>query len=81
MAAVEELTNCLPGTEAKLITKSQVLALMPNRIPTAETKAWICPTDYCFNVMPQLYRNPIVVRNIIFLKAATVLLLICLAHQ
>jgi hypothetical protein len=57
LCAVGELTNCPPGTEAKFITKSRSLELLPNRIPSAETKAWICTADDCFNVMPQLHKT------------------------
>jgi len=57
LCAVGELTNCLPGTEAKLITKSRSLELLPGRIPSAETKAWICTADDCFNVPPQLHKT------------------------
>ena len=47
----------LPGTEAKFITKSRSLELLPGRIPSAETKAWICTADDCFNVPPQLHKT------------------------
>lgn len=57
LCAVGELTNCLPGTEAKFITKSRSLELLPNRITSAETKAWICTADDCFNVEPQLHKT------------------------
>jgi len=30
---------------------------MLGRIPSAETKAWICTADDCFNVMPQLHKT------------------------
>ena len=46
-----------PGTEAKFITKSRSLELLPNRIASAETKAWICTADDCFNVEPQLHKT------------------------
>ncbi len=45
LCAVGELTNCLPGTEAKLMTKSRSLELLLNRIPSAEYKAWICTAE------------------------------------
>ena len=57
LCAVGELTNCLPGTKAKFITKSRSLELLLGRIPSAETKAWICTADDCFNVMPQLHKT------------------------
>ena len=57
LCAVGELTNCLPTTEAKFITKSRSLELLPSRITSAETKAWICTADDCFNVMPQLHKT------------------------
>ena len=57
LCAVGELTNCPPGTEAKFITKSRSLELLPGRITSAETKAWICTADDCFNVMPQLHKT------------------------
>ena len=57
LCAVGELTNCLPGTEAKFITKSRSLELLPGRITSAETKAWICTADDCYNVMPQLHKT------------------------
>ena len=43
-----------PGTEAKLITKSQSLERLPRRITTAEYTDGICTADDCWNVMPQL---------------------------
>jgi len=52
LCAVGELTNCPPGTEAKFITKSRSLELMPSRITSAETKAWICTADDCTSVCP-----------------------------
>ena len=57
LCAVGELTNCPPGTEAKFITKSRSLELLPGRIPSAEYEAWICTADDCFNVMPQLHKT------------------------
>lgn len=30
---------------------------MPGSIPSAETKAWICTADDCFNVEPQLHKT------------------------
>jgi hypothetical protein len=48
--AVGELTNGPPGTEAKFITKSRSLELLPGRITSAEYEAWICTADECFNV-------------------------------
>ncbi len=57
LCAVGELTNCLPGTEAKFIIKCSLLLLMPNRIPSAEYEAWICTADDCFNVEPQLHKT------------------------
>jgi hypothetical protein len=30
---------------------------MTGRIPSAETKAWICTADDCFNVQPQLQQT------------------------
>ena len=57
LCAVGELTNCPPGTDAKFITKSRSLELLPNRIPSAETKARICTADDCFNVKPQLHKT------------------------
>ena len=54
LCAVGELTNCLPGTEAKFITKSRSLELMTGRIPSAEYKAWICTAADCSSVKPQL---------------------------
>ena len=41
-----------PGTEAKFITKSRSLELLPNRITSAEYKAWICTADDCTSVCP-----------------------------
>ena len=55
--AVEELTNCPPGTEAKFITKSRCLELLPGRITSAEYKAGICIADDCCNVKPQLHKT------------------------
>ena len=46
-----------PGTEAKFITKSRSLELLPGRITSAEYKAWICTADDCFNVPPQLHKT------------------------
>jgi hypothetical protein len=45
LCATGELINCLPGTEAKFITKSRSLELLPNRITSAEYIAWICTAD------------------------------------
>ena len=46
-----------PGTEAKFINKNRSLELQPNRITSAEYKAWICTADDCFNVEPQLHKT------------------------
>jgi hypothetical protein len=45
-----KLTSCLPATEAKFITKSRSLELLPNRITFAEYKALICTAGDCFNI-------------------------------
>lgn len=58
-----ELTNSLPGTAAKFIIKCTLLLLMLNRIPSAETKAWICTADDCFNVEPQLQQASLQYKN------------------
>ena len=57
LCEVGELTNCPPGTEAKFMTKSRSLKLLPNRITSAETKARICTAADCFNVEPQLHKT------------------------
>ena len=57
LCAVGELTNCPPGTEAKFITKSRSLELLPGRITSAEYKAWICTADDCFKVLPPIAQN------------------------
>jgi hypothetical protein len=48
-----------PETEAKFITKSRCLELLPGRIPSAEYKAWICTADDCFN-MPQYTKSDVI---------------------
>ena len=50
--AFGKFTNCLPETEAKFITKSRRLELLPGRITSAEYKAGICTADDCLNVSP-----------------------------
>ena len=55
--AVGELTNCLPGTEPKLITKSRSQELLTGRITSAQTKAGICNADDCTSVQPQLHKT------------------------
>jgi hypothetical protein len=36
--------------------KAEVNQQKPGRITSAETKAWICTADDCFNVLPQLHK-------------------------
>ena len=43
--AIEELTNYLPITEAKFITTSRSLKLLPGGFPFAEYNAWIGAAD------------------------------------
>jgi|GEM_PF-6017757 len=57
IAAVGDLTNCPPGTEAKFITKGRSLELQSNRIMSAESKAPKCTAGDCFKVMPQLHKT------------------------
>jgi hypothetical protein len=51
------LERVKPQTDADSETKSRSLELLPNRITSAETKAWICTADDCFNVMPQFHKT------------------------
>jgi hypothetical protein len=45
LGAVGELINCPPETEAKFITKSRSLELLPYRIKSAGYEVWMCTAD------------------------------------